>query len=694
MIYIILGLAILTLIYIIKYYYSNRVEGLTSKENENIFNSLTSPLNINNVTATAKFFNDVGCAAYSEELDMILFISTKTIPYTISTNVMDFILYNTPLNKIATIDGTSAFNNAYSIDVVWSYKKKEFLFAIGGQSTVFKSSDGINWMSYKTNMTMNFKTLKSADKLDIYYLQDANSSALYISNDGITWNTAAYNGSNTNIIYDDQMGLLIWCNTLYATNSLTFMGLGETGFEFKYHNLTFNKGNGMRINKFIIIRENRETYLHAMNGAAPYYINKVNLTNYPIITDELLSTDLSKPLMMYGWCKSANLIYSSTTDTFDLYRSDYTQTVPLRIDGNLNNIEKDIGLNGIFISKLNSSSSGFIKFEKMTSEISDTGLTISDIKIKPFNFGGIGTVAYAKELNMSIFINKLTTPFTVSTNVNEFILNNEPLNEIGVVDNTKGLNRYDKIDVVWSYSKKEFLLMINDTNVVYKSSDGINWTSYKTKLINYVSLISADKLGVYVMKPSNNIYDRLMFSNDGIVWEKVIYGNSYINDILYDDELGVLLYTGYPNYPNAITFVKLVNNEFYSTYYKLKDYGTQSTFLTSCVINKENGRTYLNCTNPTYSKYIYIIDITDYPIVTDTLNSDGIPTFSVFNGIKSSKLMYTIIGVNMLLFKNNFKTKLYTIPTSINATSIVKDIGLNGIFIPTPSGTNSLFIRT
>lgn len=312
-------------------------------------------------------------------------------------------------------------------------------------------------------------------------------------------------------------------------------------------------------------------------------------------------------------------------------------------------------------------------------------IDIRNLKAVTVKFDGVGCAAYSKELGIAIFINTSTSPYKVSTNVIDFIKNGTPLNNISVVPDTIALNNINPEDVVWSYKKSEFLLSSHNTNSVYTSPDGITWNKYQSDIRPFVQLLSADKLGVYVIKTANMYGNAIYTSTNGIKWIKKTYGNAN-TPILYDDDVGLLMHTNAPSSPNPVVFVA---NQDLLGYYKLSyPPNNTSVLFSNHAISKEYGKTYLNFFNDVSN--IIKMDITNYPNVYQVafkpFDLDAVDEFGWCNSLK---VLY-FNQANKLILRNSKFTKTISDNIILNNP---KDIGLNGIFSQNHSGNNSTFVK-
>lgn len=303
-------------------------------------------------------------------------------------------------------------------------------------------------------------------------------------------------------------------------------------------------------------------------------------------------------------------------------------------------------------------------------------------------FGSVGCAAYSKDLNIAIFINTSSSPYKVSTNVIDFISKGTPLNEVGVI-NGPSVNNYLFKDVVWSYRKQEFLFVADSIKTSYKSSDGITWKGYTSNNSFVSSLVSADKLGVYVVKKSSGTNDNyLLFSTDGITWTTTTYGNVYSSTIAYDDDLGILIYTNSMQSPDALSILRYEYGANELRKYKLIFNDNKSSFIDNCTIAKYNNKTYLYCLDKKNPQGIFKVDLTDFPYINDKIVNTNLTSPAIISWINSAKIM-VYVEKGKITLDNNTSKKSITEFTSIEA---IKDIGLNGVFVPN-FGLYSAFIK-
>lgn len=295
-----------------------------------------------------------------------------------------------------------------------------------------------------------------------------------------------------------------------------------------------------------------------------------------------------------------------------------------------------------------------------------------------------GYAEYSPELDKTIFIDTKSNPFLVSTNLDDHLQNKVPLNIVGTL-NFRGPRPIEKLFVVWSKKQKEFLVMANLHRYVYKSSNGIEWTTHLAKEYNLGHLIYANKMECYFA--ITGIYNKeiLSYSLDGIAWiDTEIKVNNY-KSIAYDDDKGVLAVV--PKYSNPgpdILIIEDINKEpiQYDAPSLNGNTSVDAPIVKGSILSLTNieygGKKYFCFIYNNLHIKIHLIDISDLSNIVYSSIPNPMPRLAISDiiSIKHPKLLYLKIDMYTVLLRDN---AVESIDKSINIIN-PKDIGLNGLF--------------
>ena len=512
--------------------------------------------------------------------------------------------------------------------VVWSPELGIFC-ASGSSGQTGISSDGINWVTQLLDSGKNFYDIKWSPKLGLFALACWNLKGVYVSSDGINW--------ESNTIPDPTTGSNYLLGLEWLSNLELFVANGSSGYDNKiiYSNngilwQTFDTNTGPGFQCWGLAYKNPDIIVQVSSSYSAKNIPDWSLYNTAtnIGTPALSDVTITGSNMNIG--SSANNVTISSnseiiigssgsniskTSGFIQIGNDNSEQIKYIIDGQITTESNWTTYDGlpvisnwrsvvwspeleIFVASGQAGTAGGIMYSydgqnwtrPITSSVRTTtwskqlGLFLVTNSAGGLNYtstDGVIWVTRTAPYTASAVSSSVWSPdlgiFCISYNNNRVCISSDGINW---VSKSISINLYP-----WAWSPELGLFLGGTftlpTNSVATSSDGLNWNTYVLPASGsgYNSLFGtwSSKLGLFVI-PAYNTNSEIFTSSDGQNWKKTQTITGFIiNNIQWIPDLEIFLACGDPSskiyYSNdAISWTSIISANFLQIAYSPKLY--------------------------------------------------------------------------------------------------------------------------
>ena len=427
----------------------------------------------------------------------------------------------------------------------------DLFVAVGNNSNIFTSSDCITWTKREIAETgYNINSIAYSETLGKFIAVTLSSGSILSSTDGINWTYTEINNVGGYIIYSEQKHLFVVAGSRIATSTdgINFAIQSETynpiimgisyinkigaffAFQFDddneiftiktstdgitwqnyisdtriFSDLIFYEKGGFFINDNLFISNDGLKYSSSKKVTGTKFVGTINKITY----SKRLSKYLSVGSTSIVWTSSdgINWLEAKVSDSYirNLYCAIYVE---------------EWGL--FFVA-------GDVEYIYRSSD----GISWNGAELEGF-FTPITSMVYSKKQNKLVIVN--TSKLYISTD--------------GI--NWVGENHYNNISYITYSETLNIFVAFKKGNYqeYYISADCITWEEkYFDEQKNITNAIFAEELGLFIVLCQGGV----LTSPDGINWEEHTLENVILSDVIYSEELCMLIACGTHNKKGCI----------------------------------------------------------------------------------------------------------------------------------------------